>query len=39
MLVFGFVLYASTALMPLFLQSLLGYTAMMSGLVFRRAEW
>ena len=33
MLVLGFVLYASTALMPLFLQSLLGYTAMMSGLV------
>jgi len=33
MLVLGFVLYASTALMPLFLQTLLGYTAMMSGLV------
>ena len=33
MLVLGFVLYGSTALMPLFLQSLLGYTAMMSGLV------
>ncbi|HEX3747745.1 MAG TPA: DHA2 family efflux MFS transporter permease subunit [Bryobacteraceae bacterium] len=33
MLVLGFVLYASTALMPLFLQNLLGYTAMMSGLV------
>jgi DHA2 family multidrug resistance protein len=31
--VLGFVLYASTALMPLFLQTLLGYTAMMSGLV------
>ena len=33
MLVLGFVLYASTALMPLFLQTLLGYSAMMSGLV------
>jgi len=33
MLVLGFVLYASTALMPMFLQSLLGYTAMLSGLV------
>jgi DHA2 family multidrug resistance protein len=33
MLVLGFVLYASTALMPLFLQTLLGYTAMLSGLV------
>jgi DHA2 family multidrug resistance protein len=33
MLVLGFVLYASTALMPLFLQTLVGYTAMMSGLV------
>lgn len=33
MLVLGFVLYASTALMPLFLQTLLGYTALMSGLV------
>ena len=33
MLVLGFVLYASTALLPLFLQTLLGYTAMMSGLV------
>jgi DHA2 family multidrug resistance protein len=33
MLVLGFVLYASTALMPLFLQTLLGYTAVMSGLV------
>jgi len=31
--VLGFVLYASTALMPMFLQSLLGYTAMLSGLV------
>jgi DHA2 family multidrug resistance protein len=33
MLVLGFVLYASTALMPMFLQTLVGYTAMMSGLV------
>jgi DHA2 family multidrug resistance protein len=33
MLVLGFVLYASTALMPMFLQTLLGYTAMLSGLV------
>ena len=33
MLVLGFVLYASTALVPLFLQTLLGYTALMSGLV------
>jgi len=32
MLVLGFVLYASTALMPLFLQTLLGYSAMDSGL-------
>jgi DHA2 family multidrug resistance protein len=33
MLVLGFVLYGSTALLPLFLQTLLGYTAMLSGLV------
>ena len=33
MLVLGFVLYASTALVPLFLQTLLGYTAMLSGMV------
>jgi len=33
MLVLGFVLYASTALLPMLLQSLLGYTAMLSGLV------
>ena len=33
MLVLGFVLYASTALMPMLLQSLLGYTAMLSGMV------
>jgi DHA2 family multidrug resistance protein len=33
MLVLGFVLYASTALLPLFLQTLLGYTALLSGLV------
>jgi len=33
MLVLGFVLYASTALLPMLLQSLIGYTAMRSGLV------
>jgi MFS transporter, DHA2 family, multidrug resistance protein len=33
MLVLGFVLYGSTALLPLFLQTLLGYTAMLSGMV------
>ena len=33
MLVLGFVLYGSTALLPMFLQTLLGYTAMLSGLV------
>ena len=33
MLLLGFVLYGSTALLPLFLQTLLGYTAMLSGLV------
>jgi len=33
MLVLGFVLYASTALLPLFLQTLLGYTAMLAGMV------
>ncbi|HUA57969.1 MAG TPA: DHA2 family efflux MFS transporter permease subunit [Verrucomicrobiae bacterium] len=33
MLVLGFVLYASTALLPMVLQSLLGYTAMLSGMV------
>jgi DHA2 family multidrug resistance protein len=33
MLVLGFVLYGSTALLPLFLQTLLGYTALLSGLV------
>ena len=33
MLVLGFVLYGSTTLLPLFLQTLLGYTAMLSGLV------
>jgi len=31
--VLGFVLYGSTALLPLFLQTLLGYTAMLSGMV------
>jgi DHA2 family multidrug resistance protein len=29
----GFVMYGSTALLPIFLQTLLGYTAMLSGLV------
>jgi MFS transporter, DHA2 family, multidrug resistance protein len=33
MLVLGFVLYGSTALLPLFLQTMLGYTAMLSGMV------
>jgi MFS transporter, DHA2 family, multidrug resistance protein len=33
MLVLGFVLYGSTTLLPLLLQTLLGYTAMLSGLV------
>ena len=33
MLVLGFVLYGSTALLPLFLQTMLGYTALLSGLV------
>ena len=33
MFLLGFVLYASTVLLPLFLQELLGYTAMQSGLV------
>jgi DHA2 family multidrug resistance protein len=33
MLVLGFVLYGSTALLPMFLQTLLGYTALLSGLV------
>jgi DHA2 family multidrug resistance protein len=33
MFALGFVLYGSTAAMPMFLQSLLGYTAMQSGMV------
>ena len=33
MFVLGAVLYGSTMLLPLFLQTLLGYTAMLSGLV------
>jgi DHA2 family multidrug resistance protein len=33
MLVLGFVLYGSTALLPLFLQTLIGYTALWSGMV------
>ncbi len=33
MFVLGFVLYGSTVLLPVFLQTLLGYTAMQSGLV------
>ncbi|HEY2773923.1 MAG TPA: DHA2 family efflux MFS transporter permease subunit [Candidatus Binatia bacterium] len=32
MLLFGFVLYGSTVLLPLFMQTLLGYTALLSGL-------
>jgi DHA2 family multidrug resistance protein len=30
--VYGFVLYASTAMLPLFLQTMLGYSALQSGL-------
>jgi DHA2 family multidrug resistance protein len=37
MLVLGFVMYASTALLPMFMQSLLGYTAMLSGMVLSPA--
>jgi DHA2 family multidrug resistance protein len=33
MLVLGFVLYGSTTLLPLMLQTLLGYTSLLSGLV------
>jgi DHA2 family multidrug resistance protein len=33
MLVLGFVLYGSTAILPMFLQTMLGYTALLSGLV------
>jgi MFS transporter, DHA2 family, multidrug resistance protein len=33
MLLVGFVLYASTMILPLLLQTLLGYTALLSGLV------
>jgi len=33
------VLYASTMLLPLLLQTLLGYTAMLSGLVLSPAAW
>jgi DHA2 family multidrug resistance protein len=33
MFLLGFVLYASTMLLPVFLQTLMGYTAMRSGLV------
>ena len=33
MFVLGFVLYGSTALLPIMLQTLLGYTALLSGLV------
>jgi len=33
MFMLGLVLYGSTALLPIFLQTLLGYTAMLSGLV------
>jgi len=33
MFMLGFVLYGSTVLLPLLLQTLLGYTAMLSGLV------
>jgi MFS transporter, DHA2 family, multidrug resistance protein len=37
MLVLGFVMYASTALLPMFMQALLGYTAMLSGMVLSPA--
>ena len=37
MLVLGFVMYASTALLPMFMQTLLGYTAMLSGLALSPA--
>ena len=33
MFVLGFILYGSTALLPMFLQNLLGYTALDSGIV------
>ena len=33
MFVLGFVLYSSTMRLPVFLQTLMGYTAMKSGLV------
>jgi DHA2 family multidrug resistance protein len=33
MFILGLVLYGSTALLPIFLQTLLGYTALLSGLV------
>jgi DHA2 family multidrug resistance protein len=33
MFMLGFVMYGSTALLPIFLQTLLGYTATLSGLV------
>jgi MFS transporter, DHA2 family, multidrug resistance protein len=33
MFMLGFVLYSSTVLIPIFLQTLLGYTALLSGLV------
>ena len=33
MFMLGFVLYGSTMLLPMFLQTLLGYTALHSGLV------
>jgi DHA2 family multidrug resistance protein len=37
MLLLGFVMYASTALLPMFMQTLLGYTAMLSGLALSPA--
>ena len=37
MFLLGFVLYGSTMLLPVLLQTLLGYTAMMSGLVLSPA--
>ncbi len=39
MFMLGFVLYGSTGLLPLFLQTLLGYTATLSGLVLSPGGW
>ena len=39
MFMLGFVLYGSTVMLPLFLQTLLGYTAMQAAWCSRRAAW